>query len=188
MGRLFHNLCYLIGPMDDPKADRGYQWRAELSPWLQSHGIGVLNPFDLIENGDDDYAYRTALREEGRYDELEPIMQNIVSMDLHFVDISNFCIMQVRPDTHMCGSYNEQTYAALEKKPVIIFCPEGKNKIPLWLYGMGMRHQMFFSSVEEVKDYVNYINYDEAPDTLGRWRFIDYQKVFGDGILTGLSQ
>jgi hypothetical protein len=107
------------------------------------------------------------------------VYDNIVSVDLHFVDLSNFIIMAIDKSIHMCGSYCEITYASLEKKPIIVMCKQGRWEVPGFLWGMGLRHQMFFGSWGEVKDYIAHIAYAKTIDDLGRWRFLDYNKVYG---------
>lgn len=181
MNRLKGHVSYLIGSMDESK-DTAHIWRQDISNFLWEHQIGVLNPCDKPsgkQEGADFTDYIDSLKEQERYDEVTEEMSPIVRIDLHMVDLSNFIIMAIDKDVHMCGSYGEQTYSSLEKKPIIVFCKQGKSKIPNWLFGTGMRHNMFFQTLDEVKEYILHICYDEEVDDLGRWRFIDYDKVFG---------
>jgi hypothetical protein len=182
MNRLSNHTTYLMGPMDDPKVSRGKVWREDISKFLWSRNIGVMNPCnkpsDTGAEDDDAFDYMNKIKAEGKYDELESLMSPIVRIDLHMVDLCNFGILKVNKDSHMCGSYGEQTYAALEKKPIIVWCPQGKKEVPNWLFGNGMRHRMFFGSLEEVKQYITHIDTAKDIDCLGRWRFLDYDKIF----------
>jgi hypothetical protein len=162
--------------------NRGRDWRDEISKHLWDLECGVFNPCckPCIQGEEDDetFAELNSLKEKGDFDEVSRIMSPISRIDLHGVDISNALILKVNKDTHMCGSYSEQTYASLEKKPVIVFCEQKKENIPLWLFGVGMRHEMFFDSLEQVKTYLSHIAFAKKVDTLGRWRFLDYKKIY----------
>ena len=185
MNRLNRHLFYLVGPMDDPKViDRGKGWRNDISQFLWGLGAGVLNPCDKPTHmgQEDDETFKTIMlhKEHGNFEGVSKIVNFIVSIDLHMVDLSNAIIMKVDKDVHMCGSYFECCYAALEKKPIIVWCPQGKSNLPNWLFGMGMRDEMFFGSLEEVKEYLEHIHTDVHVDTLGKWRFLDYKKIFNE--------
>lgn len=180
MNRLKQHTVYLAGPIDESK-ETAHLWRRDMSEFLWENEIGVLNPCDKpsgMHEGEDFVDYMNNLKDIGDFDKVSNEMSKIVRIDLHMVDLCNFVILYVNKDTHMCGSYGEQTYAALEKKPVIVICEQGKNKIPSWLFGTGMRHEMFFSNFEDAKSYIKHVAYDYEVDCLNRWRFIDYDKVF----------
>lgn len=182
MNRLLGHSTYLAGPIDHAH-DLGIGWRKELTPWLQTRGIGVLDPCDKpsdfgSETPETFHAIRKS-KEDGDFDTTSSMMNPIFSIDLHLVDLSNFVILYIDNKIHMCGSYLEAAHAALGKKPVIVCCEQGKIGVPNSLFGIGLRHKMFFSSWDEVKAYIDHIAFDETIDTLGKWRFIDYNKVFG---------
>lgn len=182
MNRLKNHSAYLAGSIDESKKT-AHLWRQEISEFLWSHDIGVLNPCDKpigIQEDENFVDYTNGLKKDGKFDLVQNLMSEVVKADLHMVDLCNFVILVIDKSIHMCGSYNEQTYAALEKKPVIVLCEQGKEHIPNWLFGMGMRHEMFFNNMDEVKEYIKHIAYDDEDciDTLGRWRFVDYDKVF----------
>lgn len=178
--RLKHYTTYLAGSIDESK-HTAHLWRNDISKFLWKHDIGVFDPCNKPggikeEAGFVDHV--NAMKKRGEYDEVCKTMTHIVKIDLHMVDLSNFVILAIDRDAHLCGSYNEQTYAALEKKPVIVWCQQGKDQVPSWLFGMGMRHEMMFGSLDEVKNYILSVAYNDTIDDLGRWRFIDYDKVF----------
>jgi len=181
MNRLDRHTVYLAGSIDESK-NTAHLWREEITNFLQPLGIGTFNPCDKpcgkVE--DPDFVdYCNQLKAEEKWDELVSEMTGVVRADLHMVDLSNFMIAAIDKDRHLCGSYSEITYAALEKKPVIIWCPQGKAQVPNWLWGLGLRHELFFSTLDEVKDYITHVHTSDVVDTLGRWRFINYRKVFG---------
>jgi len=183
INRLQHFLAYECGPIDDI-ADGGIPWRKDMSNFLKSIGIGVLNPCDkpsdMIKETPDTHKYLRNLAEYHRFDELTRFMKSIVSIDLHMVDLSNFIIVYVDKNAHMCGSYCELTYSCLEHKPVIICSKQGKQNIPHWIYGITETHRTFFNNWIEVKRYIRGVAYDTLgyPAENDGWRFLDYNKVF----------
>lgn len=181
MNRLKKNLAYLIGPMDEAD-DRGVGWREHISSFLHKLGVGVLNPCDKptikASETPETIAQMSEWKSQGRYDELSNMMKKIVSVDLHMVDLSNFVIMYIDKDIHMCGSYNEQTYACLEHKPVIVCCKQGKENVPNWLFGIA-DHGKFFGDWDEVECYLEYIAHSPRLYLdIANWRFLDYNKIF----------
>ena len=47
MNRIKNQRCYLAGAMDRV-VDRGKGWRQEITPFLESLGIVVFNPYTLL--------------------------------------------------------------------------------------------------------------------------------------------
>lgn len=181
MNRLNRHTVYLAGSIDESK-NTAHLWREEMTKFLQPMGIGVFNPCDKpcgIPEDEGFVDFCNELKSEEQWEVITKEMVNVVRADLHMVDLSNFMIAAIDKDRHLCGSYSEVTYAALEKKPVILWCPQGKKAVPNWLWGMGLRHEIFFETLEEVKEYITHIHTAERVDTLQRWRFVDYGKVFG---------
>ena len=177
--KLTNSMAYLIGPMDEVP-DLGADWREMMSKWLWDLDIGVLNPCDKPTNfAKEDMPARDQieqLKQQQKYDEAHDIVKDIVSVDLHMVDLSSFVIMFIDKDVHMCGSYSEMTYAAFEHKPVIICCKQGKNAVPGWVYGM-CDHNLFFECWDDVKSYIRQVAlYSKFNDP--QWRFSNYNKVF----------
>lgn len=197
MNRLAGMLSYLIGPMDYA-TDKGAGWRLEITPFLHSLNVGVLNPCDkpttLTDVIEDDTLFnkindakRLARKIElegdisganALYGNAHNHAKQFVRYDLRMVDIGHFMVMHINPDIHMCGSYGEQSMACLERKPVVGFCPQGKDKIPNWLFGI-LKPELLFSSLQEVKNYLLHVNNDPVVDDHNRWRFIDMNKVYG---------
>lgn len=194
--RLEGQLFYLAGPMDRVP-DRGVEWRKDIQQFLWDLGAGVFNPCDKpIDWGVEDPHSRKwrkqslldayKLEKAGKhhdskqiYDAISQHVKDIVASDLRGIDVSNAVIMYIDVDVHMCGSYNEQTHACLQRKPVIICCKQGKHNVPDWLFGI-CHHEMFFSNWNEVKKYLEHVAYDNNVKHYKRWRFIDYDKAFNN--------
>jgi hypothetical protein len=181
MNRLKNSLCYLCGAMDRVK-DGGTGWREYISDRLKEISVGVLNPCDKptpYAQEDDNFRDRLeSLKQSNKFDLVAKEMKPIAAVDLRMVDICHFVVMSVDLDVHMCGSYHESFVAANQKKPVLVMCNQGKENAPNWLFGV-LPHSHIFSSWNELLEYVNHINKDEIVDHLNRWRFFDWEKVYG---------
>jgi len=180
MNRLSYAKAYLVGPIDRI-SDRGAFWRQDISDFLAHNHIGVINPCDKpiinarAEN-DDFVIERQKLKKLGKFDELHEIMKDIVAVDLASIDRSDFVIMNVDTSVHMCGSYNEQTHASLQRKPILIHCASGKVDVPDWLYGI-CKHEEFFEDWDSLKKYIRDVAYKNKPVN-NRWKFFDYSKIY----------
>ena len=194
--RLKGCIFYEAGPMDRVEG-RGVEWRLDMQDfiWDELEG-GVFNPCDKpIDWGVEDETSRqwrhqsivdaAVLHAAGHTHEANKIyeavyesMKDIVASDLRGVDTSHAVILHIDTDIHMCGSYNEQTWACLQRKPVVIHCKQGKHNVPDWLFGI-CQHEMMFSTWDEVKGYLKHVAFDDNVKHYKRWRFIDMDKVYG---------
>lgn len=184
MNRLEGSMVYCSGAIDLIPGN-GRAWRDEISEFLHSLGVGVINPLDkpisnsVYDEGPDFANYVRELKLRHYFDEVRKVVKNVVRADLHLVDLSNWVTVYLDMDYHHCGTYSEITYAALERKPILIVCRQGKEYIPSWLFGLHP-HETFFSNWEEYKVYIKHIAYhDNVDDLNGRWKFLDYDKIFG---------
>lgn len=175
MNRLKNQRVYLAGAMDRV-TDRGMGWREYITPFLQNLGITVFNPLKkpTTVGLEDETTHRLkqSLKYNGHYDELSRLMKNIRAVDLRLVDISDFLIVNLDLDTHPCGTLEEIFLANRQKKPIILHMVQGKQNAPDWLFGT-IPHQMIFSSWEEIKTYLIYINEAKNINDFKRWYFFD---------------
>jgi len=182
MNRLKGMTAYLCGAMDRV-ADGGVEWREHITPKLQEFGVGVFNPCnkpsDYAPEDEDTRELIHSLKRSGRYDEVASVMKPICAVDLRMVDIAHFIIMNLDIDSHLCGSYHEAFVAIGQKKPVIVMCKQGKRNLPNWMFGV-VPHQMVFINWSETLEYLHHINEDENVKHLNRWRFFDFNKVYGN--------
>jgi hypothetical protein len=180
MGRLKGMMVYLSGSMEaDP--NQGIEWREVITPRLKEMGVGVLNPCnkptDKAKEVGDVRPMLHQLKVNGHFAEVHQFMKQIVSVDLRMVDISNFIIMKLNPNLHLCGSYWEAAIAVQQRKPLLICCEEGFASIPNWLYGI-TPYRLFFDTWEKLFTYLDHVDKDNEVDDLRRWTFFDYEKVF----------
>lgn len=184
--RLLGHIFYGCGPMDAVD-DRGVGWREDIQTFLNEQGIGFANPCNnpvigSLEEEHNYYDELKRLKELGEWETVIKYAKQIVRADLHLIDISNAVICYLDTDIHSSGTNTELTYAALEKKPVILVCKQGKEAIPNFLWGLGLDHNMFFDNWDQAKDYLCQVAYEQDVASIpafNRWRFIDYEKVFG---------
>ncbi len=180
MNRLKGMTCYLCGPMDRVE-DGGVLWRKVLTPKLKKLGVGVFNPCDkpsdYAEENDNTRLTINSMKKRGDYNGVSKIMKDICAVDLRMVDIAHFVVMSLDVNTHLCGSYHESFMAISQKKPVVVMCKQGKENLPNWMFGV-IPHEMVFGSWSELLEYLAHVNEDEDVDTLNRWRFFDFEKVY----------
>lgn len=189
MNRLKSSKTYLIGGMDD-FSDRGMGWRQEITPFLTNMGIGVLDPTNkhsMIGHEDFDHLETRkkiiegiesgVIIENDLYTQYNKIMKEVVSIDLRMVDTADFLIVYIDTSKHLCGSYHELAMSVNQRKPTLVVCKQGKIKTPPWIMGI-VPHQMIFSTWEQLKKYLIDIDTSENINTLGRWKFFDYDKIF----------
>jgi nucleoside 2-deoxyribosyltransferase len=175
MNRLKNQRVYLAGAMDRV-IDRGNGWRDNITPFLESLGVVVFNPIKkptkLGKEDAETHEYKTKLKYDQNYDALSSVMKTIRGVDLRLVDISDFLIVNLDLDVHPCGTYEEIFLANRSKKPVVVHMEQGKQNAPDWLFGT-IPHQMIFSSWDELKNYLQYIDGYNNIEHHNRWRFFD---------------
>tara|TARA_R110002020_G_scaffold194354_6_gene395114 strand:+ start:4781 stop:5284 length:504 start_codon:yes stop_codon:yes gene_type:complete len=166
----------------DRVPDGGVGWRVHISKKLQEMGIGVLNPCDKPTSfAKEDAFFRDRIerfKKSNNFESVKSEMRDIAAIDLRMVDIAHFVIMDIDIDVHMCGSYHEAFVAVAQKKPLLIMCQQGKQNVPNWLFGV-VPHEHMFGSWSELIEYIHHINEDEEVEDLNRWRFFDWEKVYG---------
>lgn len=173
--RLNGTQVYLVGAMDRVP-DNGIQWRQRITPMLSNMGINVINPCEKPVHGvsedEDTRHWIDYYKETEQYDKIKKNFGIIRCADLRCVDISDFIIAHIDLDVHACGTYEEIVTANRQKKPVLIWCEQGKKQAPNWLFFM-IPHQHIFSSLNEVMKYLENINSSSKIEHHGRWVFFN---------------
>ena len=156
------SMCYLVGPIDFDK-EKGVGYRQEIMKGLKDFGIIFLDPTEKLDGLTPDVGVEqekiAKLKEEGEWDELRTFMKKIVRSDLRCVDYSDFVIMYIDPDVHMCGSYHEMVCAVNQKKPVLAVVKGGRKRASSWLFGI-LRSDAIFDSIEELVDYFKHPDFE----------------------------
>ena len=164
---------YLVGAMDRVP-DGGIGWRNRITPILHNMGVTVLNPCKHIIDGiyEDESTRKNInfLKRNGMFDDLKKTYSKIRNADLRCVDICDFIIAHIDISVHACGSYEEIVTANRQKKPILIWCEQGKINAPNWLFFM-LPHENIFNSMEEIILHLEHINNVQDTSTLKRWLF-----------------
>jgi len=173
--RLYNTRCYLAGAMDRV-VDGGVVWRENITEILDTMHVIVLDPckkpIDIGGETIDDRNHHNNLKRLGHYAELQKTMKVIRATDLRMVDISDFIVLNVDIDVHMCGSYEELTLANRQKKPIIVHVEQGKRSAPNWMFGM-IPHEHIFGTWKDLISYLHCINSAETINNLKRWMFFN---------------
>ncbi len=173
--RLCNTRCYLAGAMD-LVADGGIIWREDISKVLHALGVTGLDPckkpIDIGGESVDDRDHHNELKRLGHWNELQKHMKIIRATDLRMVDISDFIVLNVDIDIHMCGSYEELTLANRQKKPVLVHIEQGKEHAPNWMFGM-LPHEHMFGSWKGLIAQLYHIHSDDIIDHRKRWMFFN---------------
>lgn len=168
--------AYLCGAMDRVQ-DGGVGWRQEIGLWLRSRGVIVLDPTNKpIDIGVEDMENRQLrheLKSQGDFAAVKRDMKIIRCVDLRMVDLADFLVVNINTDVHACGTYEELFLANRQKKPIIIRVEQGKINLPDWLFGT-LPHEMIFSTLPEIHDYLHYIDSAPEVDGMNRWYFFHY--------------
>lgn len=172
INNLYNTRTYLVGAMDRVP-DGGVQWREKITPFLTNLGIKVLDPCKkTINQSNEEYSrhWIEYYKETEQYAKIRDKFGIIRRSDLRCVDVSDFIIAHIDVSIHACGSYEEITTANRQKKPVLIWCKQGKKHAPNWLFFM-LPHEHIFGSMEEIIEYLSFINALQDTTGLKRWFF-----------------
>jgi hypothetical protein len=178
---------YLGGPMDRVP-DSGRTWRQEITPFLEGLGMVVMDPTNKKLRGGL-HIPSEALTEEKNlveifrsnrdWDGLSNYMRLLRHIDLRMVDICDIMIVQILPEVHSCGTYEELFWANRSKKPICIVVDGGKENVPNWLFGT-LPYRYFFSCLEDLRVYLRMIS-KGAIEMDKRWTMLDMDQ-FKEGI------
>jgi nucleoside 2-deoxyribosyltransferase len=186
ISRLRGSKVYLCGAMDRV-IDGGVIWRQNITPMLENMGVIVLDPvdkpidIDIADENIDNRKLRHELKQNKNFKQVSKYMKIIRQVDLRMVDIADFLIVSLDIDVHACGTYEELFWANRQKKPILVWVPQGKENAPDWLFGT-IPHQMIFSSVKGIRKYLSHINSSTKVNTMGRWVFFNYNQLYIDRI------
>jgi hypothetical protein len=94
------------------------------------------------------------------------------------VNCCDFVIALVDLDIHVCGTYDEIGRANDQKKPVLVWCPQGTKAIPDWLFGK-LPNALFFDSVDDVLSYLRGVAFDDdPPPSHNRWLHFKLERMY----------
>lgn len=180
MNKLKGQFSYLIGNMDGISFEKATSWRKDISKFLKSMNVLVLDPTDkpndsFIEDQEFRKKRKEALEQED-YNTVVSMMKPTRSIDLRCVDKSDFLVCNIDIEGKPFGSIEEIVTANRQKKPIIIHCPQGKKALPPWAFAM-CPHELFFDTWDDVQTYLFAVNSGMDSRTFDRWYFWDWDKL-----------
>jgi len=157
---------YLSGPIEHGKQEN---WRTEPTKVFRDvYGLDVFDPFD-----DPKQQWATALwdaRKNKDYDTMEEISHHFVRKDLAIVDRSDIVVSYLPYGVPTTGTVHEIIISSNAKKPTLLVCPEGREYISFWYYGISLREYMF-GSWTELYEYLDDVNAGKHMDN-DRWAYV----------------
>lgn len=154
MGLLVNKKCYLGGPIESD--NNPVNWRPAVKKELADRfGLNVFDPFADPKQGKA-VALKDAKNKKD-YDAMREIAYQFVRKDLGEIDRSDFTVSYLPVGVPTVGTVHEIVEADARKKPALLVCPDGKEKIPSWYYGV-VRHQYMFGSWDALYGYLQEVH------------------------------
>lgn len=175
-GKLWNTRTYLVGHMQYVAQQEGEGWRERITKPLNRMGIVVFNPYHkpFVKDVQEGPEVRKSLDEarlNGDYELLNQKMREIRIFDLNLVDRCDFIIAHIQPSIASWGSAEEIVTAVRMKKPIFISIEGGKQKCPLWIFGM-FPHKYIYNTPDEIIDMLHLINTGEKELDNERWKLL----------------
>lgn len=157
---------YLSGPIEHGNE---IDWRTEPKKILSKElKMKVFDPF-----ADPKQQWAPLLkvaREQKDYAEMQRIARRFVKKDLGLVDRSDLVCAYLPYQVATTGTHHEIINGSDRKKPTLIVCPQGREKIPLWYFGF-VPLEFMFGSFDEMFNYLREVNNGLHKDN-DRWWFV----------------
>jgi hypothetical protein len=167
MGALKGIRAYLGGPIEFDRTD--LNWRTEPTNVLSSRfGINVFDPF-----ADPKQRWVSVLQDAKSRcdtDEMAKVAKNFVRKDLSMVDRSDILISCLPEGVPTCGSHHEIFVSNNAKKPTLLVCTQGRQKLPIWYYGF-ISPEFMFGSWDDLYGYLSEVD-DGKHKANNRWWFV----------------
>jgi hypothetical protein len=174
----------------DRAIDGGIGWRRNIVPWLHDRGVIVFDPtnkpIDEVPENEDERSERQTWKKTGQWDKLSKFVRSFRTVDLRMVDVVDFLIVVIDLDVYACGTMEELFWANRMKKPVLIWCVQGKEHAPDWLFGT-IPHEHIFGSQEELLEYLDHIDTARRVKTFRRWFFFKQEVLYNPKVLKRLG-
>jgi len=173
--------CYLSGPIENAD-DCGGEWRKQISEFLHSIGVFVLDPLNKpihtdITEGKELHKTLKQFINDGEFDKVASIIKTIRAIDLRLCDVCDFVIAYIDKNINTCGTWEEIFLCNRQKKPILLVCKQGVKNIPLWMFGT-IPHSHMFSSFDDLIQYLTRLHQNIIIERQDRWRFLDYTQLY----------
>jgi len=159
--------CYISGPLEFDHLCE--DWRTPLKRVLRDEfGVNYFDP--SLDPKQNKAALLRQLKTEGRWKELSKIAHEFVRADLSIVDRADFLIVCLPYRVPVFGTIHELIFSSNAKKPTLLVCSDGKDKIASWAFGF-IREEFIFGSWEELYGYLRKVDRGDEKDN-DRWYFV----------------
>ena len=170
--------CVLSGGIDRVRDD-GIVWRKNIKKRCAEEGLNIkfFDPCDKPNGlGSEVGVEKKKVKElliSGRWQEAREFVRTFRHYDLRAIDWSDFVIVKIDIDAHLCGTYNEVFLAESQRKPIFVIMGDNQKKedIPSWLVAF-INEWKIFETEEECVRYLIQINLG-AVQLDERWVKID---------------
>ncbi len=155
---------------------QGEDWRIRVQRQLADTGIIFFSPYarPFLNDIPEDNKAREELAEwmrNRKFDLVADRMKQIRAHDLRMTDLSDFIIARIDPKVPTYGTTEELVTSVRMKKPIFIHVVGGKEKTPLWLYGMHPP-KYFYDTLDELVSVVRGIDREEIQLSSDRWKLL----------------
>ena len=156
--------CILSGGIDRI-SDNGVGWRKYIKKECKKYGMNIVffDPCDKpnglgSEVGVEKNKVRDLL-DKDKWEEAKKYVKTFRNYNLRAVDWSDFVIVKIDINSHLCGTYDEIFLAERELKPIFVIMGEDQTKydIPTWLVSFINKDEIF-NDEDECIDYLVKIN------------------------------
>ncbi len=149
---LKNKLFYLSSPIEFGVDN----WRYEFKEFLiNKFKIQIYDPF--LDPKQQWAKQILKARKEKNYDKIAGIAKNFVLKDYLMVDKSDGIIAYLPYKVPTIGVHYEISRSLNSNKPTFLICPEGKELLPVWYYGI-INHKNMFGNFKDFYEYLEKIN------------------------------
>jgi len=174
MNKLKNTRVYLAGNLEN-NTDNHINWREYIKAHLSKRNIKTLSPIETcfinqIEESEESRAEWRRLRDEGKFDELSPILEKVVQKDLRLIDLCDFVIINLDLFKPTYGTIHEFYTAISQKKPIFLIVND-KKKTPFWILGT-FKHKYIYESVDDVLKIIDDIDDGKIELENEKWKIL----------------
>lgn len=149
---------YLSAPIEFGTDNWRYEFKDNI---IKKFDLNIYDPF--LDPKQQWKEQITEARKEKDYDRIASIARKFYLKDCLMVDKSDGLIAYLPYGVATHGVPCEILQSIKANKPTYIVCPEGKELVPVWYYGM-LSHNNMFGSLEDLIDYFEKIDNAKVDD------------------------
>lgn len=151
-------LFYLSAPIEFGTDNWRYNFKETI---IKKFNLKIYDPF--LDPKQQWVEKINSARKDKNYDEMSLIARNFYLKDCLMVDKSDGLIAYIPYKVATHGVPCEISQSLKSNKPTYVVCPQGKELIPIWYYGM-LPHKNMFGNFDELISYFEKINNGEIHD------------------------